>query len=571
MIKFHKVKFKNFLSTGNEFTEIDLSRKKTSLIIGANGSGKSTLLDALTFGLFGRAFRKIPKTALVNSINQKQLVVEVEFQIGRNKYRILRSIKPNKFEIYRDGKLMHQDASVRDYQAILEQQILKLNYKSFTQVVVLGSSTFTPFMQLNTPERRAIIEDILDIQIFSVMKDCLRQRSATLRNEYNEIKTNIRIGESKIQSQEESMKRLEENRDEMIDKLNADVLEHETQVIEHKTNIRADMSNVQTCMNLIQDEDTVRASLQTMLSDEKDFETERRKFIKELKFYEDNDECPTCEQVIESDHKDHICTERTVNIKELDMRLTQHSESIEKINQRLEEINEVHKEIAESQKMIQKEQNLIDTNEKYIDKLEGQILELTKQEHTEDDKDKLEKYRKALELLQGMDADISDQKHYHDLADILLRDSGIKTKIIRQYLPIMNKLINKYLASMEFFVQFELDEEFNEEIKSRYRDNFSYSSFSEGEKMRIDLSLLFTWRAVAKLKNSVNTNLLILDEVFDSSLDEGGTDEFLKILHTLDVNTNTFIISHKGESMNEKFNNIIEFEKTNNFSRIKTA
>jgi len=571
MIKFHKVKFKNFLSTGNEFTEIDLSRKKTSLIIGANGSGKSTLLDALTFGLFGRAFRKIPKTALVNSINQKQLVVEVEFQIGRNKYRILRSIKPNKFEIYRDGKLMHQDASVRDYQAILEQQILKLNYKSFTQVVVLGSSTFTPFMQLNTPERRAIIEDILDIQIFSVMKDCLRQRSATLRNEYNEIKTNIRIGESKIQSQEESMKRLEENRDEMIDKLNADVLEHETQVIEHKTNIRADMSNVQTCMNLIQDEDTVRASLQTMLSDEKDFETERRKFIKELKFYEDNDECPTCEQVIESDHKDHICTERTVNIKELDMRLTQHSESIEKINQRLEEINEVHKEIAESQKMIQKEQNLIDTNEKYIDKLEGQILELTKQEHTEDDKDKLEKYRKALELLQGMDADISDQKHYHDLADILLRDSGIKTKIIRQYLPIMNKLINKYLASMEFFVQFELDEEFNEEIKSRYRDNFSYSSFSEGEKMRIDLSLLFTWRAVAKLKNSVNTNLLILDEVFDSSLDEGGTDEFLKILHTLDDNTNTFIISHKGESMNEKFNNIIEFEKTNNFSRIKTA
>ena len=571
MIKFHKVKFKNFLSTGNEFTEIDLSRKKTSLIIGANGSGKSTLLDALTFGLFGRAFRKIPKTALVNSINQKQLVVEVEFQIGRNKYRILRSIKPNKFEIYRDGKLMHQDASVRDYQAILEQQILKLNYKSFTQVVVLGSSTFTPFMQLNTPERRAIIEDILDIQIFSVMKDCLRQRSATLRNEYNEIKTNIRIGESKIQSQEESMKRLEENRDEMIDKLNADVLEHETQVIEHKTNIRADMSNVQTCMNLIQDEDTVRASLQTMLSDEKDFETERRKFIKELKFYEDNDECPTCEQVIESDHKDHICTERTVNIKELDMRLTQHSESIEKINQRLEEINEVHKEIAESQKMIQKEQNLIDTNEKYIDKLEGQILELTKQEHTEDDKDKLEKYRKALELLQGMDADISDQKHYHDLADILLRDSGIKTKIIRQYLPIMNKLINKYLASMEFFVQFELDEEFNEEIKSRYRDNFSYSSFSEGEKMRIDLSLLFTWRAVAKLKNSVNTNLLILDEVFDSSLDEGGTDEFLKILHTLDDNTNTFIISHKGESMNEKFNNIIEFEKTNNFSRIKAA
>jgi len=569
MIKFHKVRYKNFLSTGNEFTEIDLSRKKTSLIIGANGSGKSTLLDALTFGLFGRAFRKIPKTALINSINQKQTVVEVEFQVGRNKYRVMRSIKPNKFEIYRDGKMMHQDASVRDYQAILEQQILKLNYKSFTQVVVLGSSTFTPFMQLNTPERRAIIEDILDIQIFSVMKDCLKQRASTLNNEQREIRNNIKIGEAKIQGQEEAMKRLEENRDEMILNLTKDINEHEDKVIEYKTNIRADMDNVKTCMNLISDEDTVRASLQTMLSDEKDFENERRKFIKELKFYEDNDECPTCKQDIESDHKEHICTERTVNIKELDMRLTQHSESIEKINQRLEEINEVHKELSETQKAIQKEQTLIDSNEQYIDKLQKQIDDLKQQEHTEDDKDKLEKYRKALDVLQGMDAGLSDDKHYHDLAEILLRDSGIKTKIIRQYLPIMNKLINKYLASMEFFVQFELDEEFNEEIKSRYRDNFSYSSFSEGEKMRIDLSLLFTWRAVAKLKNSVNTNLLILDEVFDSSLDEGGTDEFLKILHTLDDNTNTFIISHKGESMNEKFQNIIEFEKINNFSKIK--
>jgi DNA repair exonuclease SbcCD ATPase subunit len=569
MIKFHKVRYKNFLSTGNEFTEIDLSRKKTSLIIGANGSGKSTLLDALTFGLFGRAFRKIPKTALINSINQKQTVVEVEFQIGRNRYRVMRSIKPNKFEIYRDGKMIHQDASVRDYQAILEQQILKLNYKSFTQVVVLGSSTFTPFMQLNTPERRAIIEDILDIQIFSVMKDCLKQRASTLNNEQREVRNNIKIGEAKIQGQEDAMKRLEENRDEMIEKLSKDINEHEDNVLEYKTNIRADMENVKTCMNLISDEDTVRASLQTMLSDEKDFENERRKFIKELKFYEDNDECPTCKQDIESDHKEHICTERTVNIKELDMRLTQHSESIEKINQRLEEINEVHKELSETQKAIQKEQTLIDSNEQYIDKLQKQIDELKQQEHTEDDKDKLEKYRKALDVLQGMDAELSDDKHYHELAEILLRDSGIKTKIIRQYLPIMNKLINKYLASMEFFVQFELDEEFNEEIKSRYRDNFSYSSFSEGEKMRIDLSLLFTWRAVAKLKNSVNTNLLILDEVFDSSLDEGGTDEFLKILHTLDDNTNTFIISHKGESMNEKFNNIIEFEKINNFSRIK--
>ena len=569
MIKFHKVRYKNFLSTGNEFTEIDLSRKKTSLIIGANGSGKSTLLDALTFALFGRAFRKIPKTALVNSINQKQLVVEVEFQIGRNRYRIMRSIKPNKFEIYRDGKLMHQDASVRDYQAILEQQILKLNYKSFTQVVVLGSSTFTPFMQLNTPERRAIIEDILDIQIFSVMKDCLRQRLSTLINDQKEIRNNIKIGEAKIQGQEESMKRLEENRDEMIDKLSKDIIEHDKQIHDHRTSISFEMTAVEKLQDTINDEKEIREKLQKTLSDERQFESERKKFIKELKFYEDNDECPTCKQDIESDHKEHICTDTTESLKELDVKLDERSSTIEEINSRLEEISKVQSEIFDKQTEIQKEQNLISTNEQYNNKVQKQIDDLVQQEHTEDDKDKLDKYRKALDVLQGMDADISDSKHYHDLAELLLRDSGIKTKIIRQYLPIMNKLINKYLASMEFFVQFELDEEFNEEIKSRYRDNFSYSSFSEGEKMRIDLSLLFTWRAIAKLKNSVNTNLLILDEVFDSSLDEGGTDEFLKILHTLDDNTNTFIISHKGESMNEKFNNIIEFEKTNNFSKIK--
>jgi len=569
MIKFHKVKFKNFLSTGNEFTEIDLSRKKTSLVIGANGSGKSTMLDALTFGLFGRAFRKIPKTALVNSINQKHTVVEIEFSIGRQQYRIMRSIKPNKFEIYLNGTLMHQDASVRDYQAILEQQILKLNYKSFTQVVVLGSSTFTPFMQLNTPERRAIIEDILDIQIFSVMKDCLRQRSSTLRNEYNEIKTNIKIGEAKIQSQEESMKRLEENRDEMIDKLTKDVIEHEEQQILYKTRIRADMSNLQTCQNIITDEKEVRQNLQDILSDEKGFELERRNFMKELSFYEDNDECPTCKQDIESEHKNHICEDTTSNIKVIDKQLSERAESVVTINKRLEEISEVYKEINQTQINMQKEQNLVDANERYIKKIESQIKDLEAQEHTEGDKEQLERYKKAFITLQGMESDLSNKKHYYDLAEILLRDGGIKTKIVKQYLPIMNKLINKYLASMEFFVQFELDEEFNEHIKSRYRDNFSYASFSEGEKMRIDLSLLFTWRSIAKLKNSVNTNLLILDEVFDSSLDEGGTDEFLKILQTLDNNTNTFIISHKGDSMNEKFNNIIEFQKINNFSSIK--
>jgi len=568
MIKFHKVRYKNFLSTGDTFTEIILDKKPTTLIIGANGSGKSTVLDALTFGLFGRAFRKVNKTALINSINKKQTVVEVEFSIGRNQYKVMRGIKPNKFEIYLNGNLIHQDANVRDYQAILEQQILKLNYKSFTQVVVLGSSSFTPFMQLVTIDRRRIIEDILDIQIFSVMNDILKQRYTSLRHELNEIKTNLRIGEGKIKSQEETMKRLEENRDEQITKLKNDIEKSDEQEAIYEGSIDILTRGIEKQNNLKDDEDDVRKKLQQTLTDERQFEVDRKKFIKELKFYENNDECPTCKQDIESEHKEHICTDTSKNLEEIDKKLSERGNQIQEINARLKEIWDINQEIARIQSEIQKEQSHVIAGQKYREKLNKQLSELEAQEHTKDDKEKLERYNKAYKQLENMEEVLVDKRHYFDLAEILLRDSGIKTKIIRQYLPIMNKLINKYLASMEFFVQFELDEEFSEQIKSRYRDQFTYSSFSEGEKMRIDLALLFTWRAIAKLKNSVNTNLLILDEVFDSSLDEGGTDEFLKILNTLGNDTNTFIISHKGDSMNEKFRNVIEFEKAQNFSRV---
>ena len=568
MIKFHKVRYKNFLSTGDTFTEIYLNRKPTTLIIGANGSGKSTVLDALTFGLFGRAFRKVNKMALINSINKKNAVVEVEFSIGRSQYRVVRSIKPNKFEIYLNGSFIHQDANVRDYQAILEQQILKLNYKSFTQVVVLGSSSFTPFMQLVTIERRNIIEDILDIQIFSVMNDILKQRYTSLRHEINDIKTNLKIGDEKIKSQEETMKRLEENRDEQIIKLKSNIQKSDEQEAVYMGSIDVLDRMVGQQQNFKEDENDVRHSLQLMLSDERQFESDRRKLLKEEKFYETNDECPTCKQDIEEGHKSHICEEIDKTVGELNEKLQERSTFVQEINTRLEEIAEINKEITKLQTEIQKNQGQITAGQRYRSKLDIELKDLEAQEHTEEDTEKLEKYQKAYKQLESMKEELVDKRHYFDLAEILLRDSGIKTKIIRQYLPIMNKLINKYLASMEFFVQFELDEEFNEQIKSRYRDTFTYSSFSEGEKMRIDLALLFTWRAIAKLKNSVNTNLLILDEVFDSSLDEGGTDEFLKILNTLGNDTNTFIISHKGDSMNEKFNNIIEFEKAQNFSRV---
>ena len=568
MIKFHKVRYKNFLSTGDSFTEIHLNRKATTLIIGANGSGKSTILDALTFGLFGKPFRKVNKTALINSINKRKAVVEIEFSIGRKQYRVVRAIKPNKFEIYLNGSLIHQDANVRDYQQILEQQILKLNYKTFTQVVVLGSSSFTPFMQLNTVERRNIIEDILDIQIFTVMNDVLKSRYATLRHEMNEIKTNIKIGEEKIKSQEETMKRLEKNRDEQIAKLLDDIEKSDEQEAIYEGSIDVFTRMLEQQNELKSDEDDVREKLQQTLADERQFESDRKKFIKELKFYENNDECPTCKQDIETEHKEHICTDTSKNLEEIDKKLSEREQQVQEINERLLEIRDINEEISRIQTEIQKEQSHIIAGQKYREKLNKQLSELEAQEHTDEDKEKLEKYRKAFSQLQDMHIEQVDKKHYYDLAEILLRDTGIKTKIIRQYLPIMNKLINKYLASMEFFVQFELDDNFSESIKSRYRDQFTYSSFSEGEKMRIDLALLFTWRAIAKLKNSVNTNLLILDEVFDSSLDEGGTDEFLKILNTLGNDTNAFIISHKGDSMNEKFNNVIEFEKAQNFSRV---
>jgi DNA repair exonuclease SbcCD ATPase subunit len=568
MIKFHKVRYRNFLSTGDTFTEIDLNRKPTTLIIGANGSGKSTVLDALTFGLFGKAFRKVNKMALINSINKKKTVVEVEFSIGRKQYRVMRAIKPNKFEIYLNGSLIHQDSNVRDYQALLEQQILKLNYKSFTQVVVLGSSSFTPFMQLNTIERRGIIEDILDIQIFSVMNEVLKQRYTALRHELNEIKTNIKIGDGKIQSQEETMKRLEENRDEQITKLKSNIQKSDEQEAIYMGSIDILDRMVEKQQNMKEDEDDVRIKLQSVLVEEKKFESDRRKLLREEKFYETNDECPTCKQDIEEGHKSHICEEIDKTVEDLNEKLRERSSFIQEINTRLEEIAEINKEITRIQTEIQKDQSHITAGQRYRSQLDIELKDLESQEHTEEDTEKLEKYRKAYKQLEDMQKGLIDTRHYFDLAEILLRDSGIKTKIIRQYLPIMNKLINKYLASMEFFVQFELDEEFNEQIKSRYRDTFTYSSFSEGEKMRIDLALLFTWRSVAKLKNSVNTNLLMLDEVFDSSLDEGGTDEFLKILNTLGNDTNTFIISHKGDSMNEKFNNVIEFEKAQNFSRV---
>jgi len=568
MIKFKAVRYKNLLSTGNKFTEIFLDNRKATLILGENGSGKSTMLDALCFGLFGKGFRKVSKNSLINSVNQRGMVVEVEFAIGSKQYRVVRGAKPNVFEIFLNDRIINQDANMRDYQEQLEKQILKLNYKTFTQVVILGSSSFTPFMQMNQSDRRGIIEDILDINIFSIMNGLLKTRMTGLKSELHDLDYEIRLSEDRIETYKKHIKSLGDNRRQKIQDFNESVETAQTNVNNLQEECNLLLGDVESLQNETSDSEKIKSKLTKTKELEKQLNDARTRGTKEIKFYEDTDECPTCHRDMEDNFKQEKIQTTTERVTEIDKAINELSQNVIDINKRLSEIEEIQSKVDTLNRQVAQKQNEISASNQYITKINIEIEKL-KSESVTDDSDKLNKELKVLKGHNTEKEGLIDKRSYYDIAALLLQDSGIKTKIIRQYLPIMNKLINKYLASMDFFVQFNLDEGFNESIKSRYRDAFSYANFSEGEKMRIDLALLFTWRAVAKLKNSVNTNLLVLDEVFDSSLDEGGTDEFLKILHTLDDNTNTFIISHKGESMNEKFNNIIEFEKTNNFSKIK--
>ena len=569
MINFKYVRWKNFLSTGNNFTEIQLDKQPTTLIIGENGAGKSTILDALCFGLFGKPFRNISKMQMVNSINNSSTVVEVEFKIGTVEYKILRSIKPNKFEIYQNNILINQDANARDYQKILEQQILKLNYRSFTQVVILGSSTFVPFMQLKARHRREVVEEILDIQIFSTMNFILKQRLKIILDDIRENDYQYELASEKISFQENHISDLKDNKEKII-KQKQDLIVSNQEEIAIRTIDKKYLEKTNMELLIAINDKTKVKTKSVKLKDIQSTLVEKHKtHASMINFFENNEDCPTCEQHIDELFKSDMISKKKKDADKVQTGMKELKVELEKVLSREDEIKRITNKIRENQVEIAKFESSILELEKFNSQLSTEITQFKSDGASASDVDKLKELKEEAQVYNKEKSKLREDKLYAEAARNMLQDTGIKTKIIKQYLPIMNKLINKYLASMEFYVNFSLDENFEETIKSRYRDEFSYSSFSEGEKMRIDLALLFTWRAVAKMKNSTNTNLLILDEIFDSSLDGTGTDEFLKILHTLS-GENVFVISHKQDVLADKFKSTIKFEKIRNFSHVAT-
>ncbi len=568
MITFKQVRWKNFLSTGNTFTEIELDRNSTTLIIGENGAGKSTILDAMCFGLFGKGFRSISKPLLVNSVNGSGTLVEVEFEIGSKKFLVRRGIKPNIFEIYVDGKMYNQDANARDYQKHLEQQILKLNYRSFTQVVILGSSTFIPFMQLRARYRREVVEEILDIQIFSLMNLLLKGEMKTLTQDIREIEYDKSLCEEKIELQKQYIGQLKKNKDKTLKEKVELLSGNEEEIFMRQGESDLLTKENEDLIDSISDKTKLDKKL-TKINDIKSTLTEKHKSHSTMiNFFEQNDDCPTCEQHIDEKFKDVMIDSKQTKASELMEGLKSLEEELISTKDRLVDIKAIAKIIREKEVQIAKNKSSVDQLEKFNANLQNEMNELSQEGGvTKKDKDKLVSFEKDLVGVDASRSKLKEEMIYAEATRNMLQDTGIKTKIIKQYLPIMNRLINTYLTSMEFYVNFTLNENFEETIKSRYRDEFTYASFSEGEKMRIDLALLFTWRAIAKMKNSTNTNLLILDEIFDSSLDGTGTDEFLKILNTLE-GENVFVISHKQDILVDKFKSTIKFEKTKNFSNI---
>jgi DNA repair exonuclease SbcCD ATPase subunit len=570
MIIFEKIRYKNFLSTGNYFTEIQMNNHKSTLVIGQNGAGKSTMLDAISFGLFGKPHRNINKPQLVNSINQKACLVEVEFSIGNSKYKIIRGLKPAIFEIWKDGSMFNQSSHAKEYQKILEQNILKLNHKSFHQVVVLGSSSFIPFMQLPAGHRREVIEDLLDINVFSKMNQLLREKNAQLKDQMGDISYSLEIMKNKIETQRKYIRDVKALNNEYADQIQKEILELENEIrsltlenVDLGTFIESNSEKVTTTLT------SLRAKQRLFQDKESEFKSEVKQLVKETKFFEDNTICPTCSQDIHDDLRKTKISTATLRAKTIQSTLRSIVENSTSLDSDIEVTIKVEDKIKDSQRRLL-------SNNQSITKIQAQInskrTDLTKIQSGEGDlaaaEINLNDYVKEKDNLTECKLELNDQRSYNEVIGEMLKDTGIKTKIIKQYLPVINKLVNQYLQVLDFYVHFDLNESFQETIRSRFRDEFTYDSFSEGEKQRIDLSLLFTWRQIAKMKNSISTNLLILDETFDSSLDADGVENLLKILGTLSDDTNIFVISHKGEILDGKFHHKIEFVKDKNFSKV---
>jgi len=566
MINFNKIRYRNFLSTGNTFTEIDFSSSKSTLVVGANGSGKSTLLDALSFALFGKAHRNVNKPQLLNSVNNKDCVVEVEFVALGQQYKIVRGLKPALFEIWQDGTMINQDSHAKEYQKILEQNILKLNHKTFHQIVVLGSSSFIPFMQLPAQHRRDVIEDLLDINVFSKMNTVLKEKVSTLKQSLMDNSYKLEMSDTKIESQKKHISQLtkisETARQEKLDLIaqeEEELARLNTQVTSWEDTVLSDLQTKQSSLD---------SKINEMGKYVFQFNAKQKTSNKEIKFYEDNEDCPTCQQAIESSFR----LDKVQNAKnkwdELEEARQQCEHQIGKLTNEKHSIQESIDAEVEQRNQINTIKEKITWTQRRITSLQGELSELQTGVHSlQEARDTLSSEESERETLVDVKLEYATQREYNNVITELLKDTGIKTKIIKQYLPVINKLTNQYLQVLDFYVHFDLDEGFNETIRSRHRDVFSYSSFSEGEKQRIDLALLFTWRQIAKMKNSIATNLLILDETFDSSLDADGVDNLLKILDTLDDDTNVFVISHKGELLDNKFDRKIEFIKEKNFSK----
>jgi len=570
MIKFRNVRWKNFLSTGDKFLEVQLDRSPSTLIVGQNGSGKSTLLDALSFGLFGRAHRDINKLQMVNTINGKGTVVEVEFDIGPHSFKIVRGIKPNKFEIWQNGNMINQASMARDYQKFLEQNILKLNHKSFHQIVVLGSSSFIPFMQLPAYIRREVIEDLLDIQVFSKMNQILKERNGKLKEEINDTNYRLELLKEKVSLQRKYIRDITEINDGQIKEKRKEIdnLQSEIESLQEECKEATDyISEVQDELNtnLKKQHDKKQALLQYQAQ----FQQQIRSVVKDAKFYEDNDSCPTCSQDISESVRSGKLEAAQTKAAELHKAMDDVSTKSTSVEQDIERLNEIAEE-------VRKRSTLVSSNNSSIARMQGQIRNIENDISSLNGKggdlgkanSELAQVIEERDNVSEQKLHLIDERTYNDAAAEMLKDTGIKTKIIKEYLPVMNKLVNNYLQVLDFFVSFHLDENFNEVIKSRHRDSFNYASFSEGEKQRIDLALLFTWRQIARMKNSTSTNLLVLDETFDSSLDHDGVDNLIKILGTLEDDSNVFVISHKGDLLDGKFRSKIEFSKEHNFSKM---